>query len=149
MISAKIIRTSKIGTPAHPHTRTPAHPHTNMGSVALQGVEVFARIGVYKEEHQVLRRFIIDIEVEYHLGEAARTDDVRKALNYEDLLNSLYDALEGRYKLMETAAHGMAERILQRYPDVKNMKISIRKHKPFMKGNVQASRIEWRYPEDW
>ena len=122
-----------------------------MGKVVLKGVEIYGKIGVYAEEHSIGRKFIVDVEVKTSLKEAAKTDKVEHTLNYEFILQAIHTQMGKEFMLMESAARSIAEEILSKYPDnrIENMNIRIYKIKPFLAGYVDASMIEWNYPDDF
>jgi dihydroneopterin aldolase len=122
-----------------------------MGLVSLKGVEIYGKIGVYADEQSIGRKFIVDVEITTSLKEASRTDDISKALNYEGILSAIHTQMGKNFNLMETAARQIAEELLGRYGEdkIKSMKIKIFKIKPFLAGYVDASKVEWQYPEDF
>ncbi len=120
-----------------------------MGIIALKGVEVFAKIGVTPEERMVGRKFLVDIELKCSLKKVSQTDSIDDVLNYEIISRAVHHHLQTEYKLMEAACRAIAEDILHNRPEITEMKVRMMKLSPFMKGNIEASAIEWHYPEDW
>lgn len=121
-----------------------------MGIVALKGVEIYGKIGVYAEEQSIGRKFIVDVEVKTSLKEAARTDSVDDTLNYEIILQAIHTQMGKNFNLIESAAKAIAEEILGKYNTIiETMKIRIYKIKPFLAGYVDASMVEWNYPDDF
>jgi dihydroneopterin aldolase len=120
-----------------------------MGVIALKGVEVFARIGVLPEERLVGRKFLIDIKINCSLKKVSQTDNIEDVFSYEIISRAIYHNLQSEFKLMEAACRAIAIEILQKESAIKSMKIRMQKLSPLMKGNIEASVIEWHYPEDY
>lgn len=57
--------------------------------IVLRGIEVFAHHGVFPEERKNGQTFVLDVEVEYDMGPASRSDDVEDALDYGALANAV------------------------------------------------------------
>ena len=120
-----------------------------MGFIALKGVEAFGKIGVSPEERLVGRKFLIDIKVKCSLKKVGKSDNINDVLSYEILAQAIHNQLKSEFKLMEAAGRAIAAEILSKAPEIEEMKIRFHKLSPLMKGNIQASVIEWHYPEDW
>jgi dihydroneopterin aldolase len=120
-----------------------------MGFIALKGVEVFGKIGVLPEERLIGRKFIVDIEVKCSLKKASETDSIHDVMNYELLANAIHNQLKAEFRLMEAACRAIAQEILTSGSEIESLKIRILKHSPLMKGNIEASMVEWHYPEDY
>ena len=120
-----------------------------MGRIALHGVEIFAHIGVSAEERQIGRTFVVDIEVSYPLNKAGVSDDVLDTFNYEILSKAIHQEMKEPHKLLEKSCRAIAVKILEEAPGISDMMIRIQKKAPFIKGQVQASMVEWHYPEDY
>ena len=114
-----------------------------MGKIGLKGIKVFCHIGVSAEERLMGRIFNIDIEVDYPLEKAGETDLLKDTLNYEYLNEIVLEKTKKEYHLMESLAEHIALEISSKHKDVSGMRIRIEKEHPFMKGEIQASYIEW------
>ena len=54
-----------------------------MDKIHIEGLEVFALIGVYDWEREHKQRLIVDVELSANLGMAAQTDDVDNTGSWE------------------------------------------------------------------
>jgi dihydroneopterin aldolase len=52
-------------------------------------------------------------------------------------------------KLLEHLGHLIVEDILKVYPDVKSIKITLKKHHPSLGGLVKFSAVQIQYPDDY
>ena len=120
-----------------------------MGFISLKGVEVFAKIGVSPEERLIGRKILVDVTIKYSLKKAGLSDHLDDTLDYGIISEAIHNHLKKEFHLMEAACHAIAEEILKRAIDIKEMTITMQKISPFLQGNVGKSVIEWHYPEDW
>lgn len=81
--------------------------------VRVEGLALEAEVGVYAHEHGVRQRLDIDLSVETDLRLAARSDDVRDAIDYDHLAQLARDVVGARHHaLIESIAEELAHRIL-------------------------------------
>ena len=83
------------------------------------------------------------------LREAGITDSLEHTFNYEMLSRVVQKELGKEFHLMEAACRAIAEKVLAEAAGIKSIKIRMHKMKPFLKGNIEASVVEWHYPEDY
>jgi dihydroneopterin aldolase len=80
-------------------------------------------------EAKVGQPFRIDLVLEIDLDEAARTDALRHTVSYEALVRTASETFcARRFKLIEAAAGAVGDAILQHYPLVRGVRITV--HKP-------------------
>ncbi len=122
-----------------------------MGYVALEGIEFTAAIGVYEEEHRILRQFSVDISVKTDLRKSSLSDHISDALNYELLLNAVRKVMLCTEKkhLLEKVCRDIVSEVLKESPEITEIRLKITKHHPFLSGVVQASSVVFQYPEDY
>ena len=114
-----------------------------MGKIGLKGIKVFCHIGVSAEERLIGRNLHIDIEVDYPLEKAGQTDLLKDTLNYESLNVIVLEKTKKEYHLMESLAEQIAIEVSAKYKEVSGMRMRIEKLRPFMKGEMHSSYIEW------
>lgn len=99
-----------------------------MDKLYLKDVEIFAHHGVFKEEKNLGQKFILSLELEVSLREAAKSNDLTKSVHYGELCHNIEKEFQKEsYDLIETAAEKIAEYILFNYPLVKGVKVILKK----------------------
>lgn len=63
--------------------------------IALRGLTVRGRHGVYPEERRAGQDFVVDAELEIDTAPAARSDDVADTVHYGELAGSLAGVIAG------------------------------------------------------
>lgn len=99
-----------------------------MDKLYLKDVEIFANHGVFNEEKSLGQKFIISLELEVDLRDAAITNDLSKSIHYGELCHNIEKEFQKEsYDLIETAAERIAEYILLNYSLVSACKVLLKK----------------------
>ena len=120
-----------------------------MGKISLNGIELIGKIGVYKQEHAIGTKCLIDIELTAPLKKSGESDELADALDYEVVLAAVKKCMQNQYYLMEAAARAIGVELIELFPDVSAIKIHVHKIKPLLEANVKEVVVEWNYPEDF
>ncbi len=101
-------------------------------AIFVNGLVLHAYHGVMPHEAKVGQPFGLDLELDIDLGEASRTDTLKSTVSYELLVKTASEAFcAKRYRLVEAAAGAVAEAVLDRYPRVRSIRVTVRKpHAP-------------------
>ena len=109
-----------MGDRAHRRRRAVASLGPVTDTVSIRDLGVAAVIGVHPWEREIEQTLVVSVEM------VPKTTDVRKAAASDDLADTLdYSAVaetiaavlrEGRFRLIETAAEHVAERLLADFP---------------------------------
>ena len=113
-----------------------------MNKIHIEGLEVFALIGVYDWERDHQQRLIVDVELSADLSLAAQTDDVNNTLNYAQIAQGIsHFSAKSDYKLIEALASNMAEWLLQTFPMLKSVRLKL--SKPDILANAKNVAVEF------
>jgi dihydroneopterin aldolase len=98
-------------------------------TIFITGVVIHARHGVMEHETEVGQRFVIDIELFSDLSESSRSDRLADTVSYSDIVATATAAFKDtNYKLLERAAGAVADAILEAFPRIRAVKVTV--HKP-------------------
>lgn len=87
-----------------------------MDRIFIEGLIVFAQIGVYDWEQQIKQRLVFDLEMAWDSKKAAQTDNVIYCLNYAQVSEFIIDYVQSRpFLLIERVAYEVAEALQQRF----------------------------------
>jgi dihydroneopterin aldolase len=105
--------------------------------VSVRDLSVHAVIGVHAWERGITQTLVIDVVMAAEVARAARTDDLADALDYSAVARTVASVVrEGRFRLIETAAERVAERLLADHP-VAWLRLEVRK--PIADGGYTAA----------
>ena len=101
-------------------------------SVFVNGLVLHAYHGVMPHEGKVGQSFVIDLVLDIDLTDAAKSDKLADTVSYDAVVNVVDRAFTGkRYRLVEAAAGAVADAVLQNFPLIQAMRITVRKpHAP-------------------
>ena len=101
-------------------------------AIFVNGLVLHAYHGVMPHEGKVGQPFVLDLALDIDLTEASRTDQLKHTVSYELLVRTVSEAFcARRYRLVEAAAGAVADAVLERYPLLRSIRITVRKpHAP-------------------
>ena len=101
-------------------------------TVFVNGLVLHAYHGVMPHEGKVGQSFIIDLVLDIDLAAAAKSDKLADTVSYDAVVNTVNRTFTGkRYRLVEAAAGAVADAVLQNFPRVEAIRITVRKpHAP-------------------
>jgi len=98
-------------------------------AIFVHGLVLHAYHGVMQHEGKVGQTFKLDLLLTIDLGEASRSDKLKDTVSYDRVVNTASEAFcARRYRLVEAAAGAVASAILERFPPVRAIRVSV--HKP-------------------
>jgi dihydroneopterin aldolase len=112
-----------------------------MIKVGLHGAEFFARHGYYQEEQTLGNHFIVDMEVGFEPQLPIINDELGNTLNYERLYEITTQQMQQTRQLLESVAQGIADAVVQQFPYVNTLQVTVKKLNPPLKGKVAASSV--------
>ncbi|HVY00853.1 MAG TPA: dihydroneopterin aldolase [Pseudorhodoplanes sp.] len=97
--------------------------------VFVRGLALHAYHGVMPHEGKVGQTFKLDITLDIDLAQASRSDRLADTISYDQVAKAASEAFcSQRYRLVEAAAGAVARTLLERFPRVSGVRITV--HKP-------------------
>lgn len=110
-----------------------------MDRISIAGLEVWAYHGLLPHERDLGQRFVIDVDLDVDLAEAAETDDLAKTVDYGEVAEQVAEVVTARnYRLIETVADRVATLCLG-FPRVEAVEVTV--HKPSVPLTVAAMEV--------
>jgi dihydroneopterin aldolase len=117
------------------------------GQVRLVNAVFYGHHGVMQEEHEVGGRYEVDVGVELDFEEAALHDDLTRTVNYEKVYEFVRTLVtENNFYLIEKLAYLIAQKVLETYPNIEGVEVTVRKPNPPVGG--PCDRAEATYSVD-
>ncbi|CUU38290.1 MAG: dihydroneopterin aldolase [Armatimonadetes bacterium] len=99
--------------------------------ILLEGIEFYGYHGVPDEEQAIGHRYRVDVVLELDLSQAGRTDQLEHTVNYAEVAQRIVAIGTGtRYRLMEALAERLCREILETFPPVQRVELTLRKRLP-------------------
>lgn len=99
-----------------------------MDKINIKNLEVFANHGVFPEENVLGQKFVISATLYTNTREAGKKDDLTKSIHYGEVSHFMKKYIEGHtFKLLETVAEGLAEKMLLEIPRLEKVHLELKK----------------------
>ena len=112
--------------------------------IHLSGMEFYAHHGCFEEERRVGTHFKVDLVLEYDATQAAQTDDITQAVNYQSVYLDVKEIMKQPVNLLETVCKKILLMIKEKYPQVIHAEVTVCKMNPALGGKVTAVSITAR-----
>lgn len=110
--------------------------------IFIAGLRLRACHGVLPQERTVGGDFEVSLSVEYDITRAMATDDVADTLSYADLSDLVRREMAVPSNLLEHVAGRIAKTIIERWPQVQSVSLSITKLNPPMGADCDGAGVE-------
>jgi dihydroneopterin aldolase len=98
-------------------------------AVFITGLALHAYHGVMQHEAKVGQTFGLDLVLDIDLAAASRSDKLKDTVSYDTVVETVTKAFcTRRYRLVEAAAGAVADAVLQSFPIVRSVRVTV--HKP-------------------
>lgn len=98
-------------------------------TIFVHGLVLHAHHGVSEDERRVGQQFLIDLTLELDLAAAGKSDKLAHTVSYAEVAELTGNTFCGsRFRLIEAAASAVADAILERFPRITKLTITV--HKP-------------------
>jgi dihydroneopterin aldolase len=98
-------------------------------AVFITGLALHAYHGVMQHEAKVGQTFGLDLVLDIELAPASRSDKLKDTVSYDAVVETVTKAFcVRRYRLVEAAAGAVADAVLQNFPIVRSVRVTV--HKP-------------------
>ncbi|MDO8366119.1 MAG: dihydroneopterin aldolase [Saprospiraceae bacterium] len=112
-----------------------------MALVVLEGMRFHAFHGVHPEEQVLGTAYVVNVEVQTGIAEAAKTDSIEQAtVNYETVFQICMAEMAQPRKLLETVVTNIIKRMKRQFPQMKGIKVQVRKLNPPISTRMRAMK---------
>ncbi len=108
----------------------------------MKGVRFYGFHGVMSQESRVGAHFLVDLRVGYPLEKAMQSDDVADTLDYAKLYELVRREMEIPSKLLEHVAGRVTNAILEAFPMVTSIDLSLSKENPPIGADCEGAGVE-------
>ena len=99
-----------------------------MDRISIQGLEVYAKHGVYPEENTLGQKFVVSVDMYMSTRKAGLADDLFLSVNYGEVCHFINEFMtKHTWKLIETVAERLAQVLLSTYTLIEQVDLKIEK----------------------
>ena len=107
-----------------------------MDVIKIDGLKIFAYHGVNPEEKETGQNFVFDIDIYVNMTTACFSDNVDDTVNYAHVIKTVTRAFTAqKFNLIERAAQVVADAVLEEYPEVFKVNLTLKKPEAPMKAD--------------
>jgi dihydroneopterin aldolase len=106
--------------------------------IHLSGMEFYAHHGCFEEERQVGTHFKVDLVLEYEAKQAAQTDDIAFAVNYQAVYLEVRKIMQYPVNLLETLCQKILFMLKEKFPQIIHAEVTVHKMNPALGGKIGA-----------
>ncbi len=110
--------------------------------ITLKGVRFHAFHGVMPQESRVGADFLVTLRVGYPVEAAIQSDDVADTLNYATLYELVKREMQQPSKLLEHVAGRIASAVIETFPKVQSVDLTLMKQNPPMGADCEGAEVE-------
>jgi dihydroneopterin aldolase len=118
---------------------------TMNSKIYLSGMEFYAHHGCFVEERLVGTNFKVDLVFEYDATQAACTDEIAKAVNYQTVYSDIAEIMKVPVNLLETLCQKCLSVFKEKYPQIVHTEVTIHKLNPALGGKIEAVSVSGGY----
>ena len=100
----------------------------SLTKLTIKDAEFYAYHGVKTEEQNLGGKYQVDLDLYYDARQAYVNDDVKYAVNYEEAMFCIEEAIAGEsFNLVETIANEILNQAMERFPNLIRVRVRVRK----------------------
>jgi dihydroneopterin aldolase len=116
------------------------------GRILIEKLDIYAYHGFFSEEERLGQRFVIDLALEVDLRAAAASDRLTDTVDYGRVVAIVTKAFTARrYHLLEGAGRAVALAVLDAFPAVEGVAVTLRKPAPPIPATLGSVGISLRF----
>lgn len=112
-----------------------------MGLIEIEGMKFYAYHGHFDAEKVVGNNFEVNIQIKTNCTKAAKTDDLKDALNYQEVYNLIKAEMIQKSDLLENVASRILESLYKQFKSIEKAKVKISKLNPPMGGEIKQVSV--------
>lgn len=107
-----------------------------MGLIEIEGMKFYAFHGHFEAERIVGNEFIVDLKLETNCTNAAVSDNLYDALNYQQVYEIIQKEMKIPSRLLENVGKRILDALSANFPNINKSTIKISKMNPPMGGEI-------------
>lgn len=100
----------------------------SVGTILVRDLTIDCIIGILPTERTTPQPLIVDVDLHVDFAASIASENVADTVNYAEVCMILEQlAVDGKYQLVETYAAHACSNLIDRYPEIQHIKITIKK----------------------
>ena len=115
-----------------------------MSVITIENMEFYAYHGHFEEEQKIGTWFSIDLSMEVDTNKAELSDELEDTVDYSEVYQVVKEQMMIPSKLLEHVGRRVLNTIKERFPDVIDARLKIRKMNPPLGGKMDFVSLDLR-----
>jgi len=112
-----------------------------MGKIYVEGAKIYAYHGCFKEETLIGTNFLVDIELDVDLNDAAQSDNLNDTVNYQTVFQTVQEEMKEPSKLLEHVSQRCIDSLFEKFPTIQKINFKLSKLAPPLGGQIDAVSV--------
>ncbi|HKI89618.1 MAG TPA: dihydroneopterin aldolase [Draconibacterium sp.] len=112
-----------------------------MGRIEIEGMHFYAYHGHFEAEQIVGNPFNVDLVLETNCDNAAKSDNLKDALNYQAVYEIVQKEMMQKSRLLENVAKRILDALYLSFPSIENATVKVSKLNPPMGGQIEKVSV--------
>lgn len=112
-----------------------------MGVIEIEGMKFYAYHGHFAAEQVVGNNFEVYLRLEANCNEAAKSDNLDDALNYQAVYETIKEVMQIKSALLENVAKRILDSLYNKFPTISKARLKISKMNPPMGGEIERVSV--------
>lgn len=113
----------------------------NLTLIELENMEFHAFHGCYELEQQVGNRFLVSLQIEANLKEAAESDNILDTINYLKAYETVAREMSHTSHILEHVTARIIDAIYDQFPQAKRVTAKVSKLAPPLGGKIEKVSV--------
>lgn len=112
-----------------------------MGVIEIEGMRFYAYHGHFAAEQVVGNNFEVYVRLETNCDQAANSDNLDDALNYQAVYKTIKEVMQIKSALLENVAKRILDSLYNKFPTINKARLKISKKNPPMGGEIERVSV--------
>ena len=108
-----------------------------MATISVLGIRVYAYHGCLPEEAKIGSDYEVNVVLEYDIKQSSYSDDLQHTVDYVSINTVVNEEMSVPSKLLEHVVARILEKIIEKYPKISCVEVSVAKKNPPINGDVR------------
>ena len=116
----------------------------NMSKITIENMEFYAYHGHFEEEQKIGTWFSLDLTMDVDTSKAELSDELDDTVDYSAVYQVVKEQMMIPSKLLENVGRRILNTIKERFPEVKDAQLKVRKMNPPLGGKMAFVSLEFK-----
>ena len=116
----------------------------NMSLITIENMEFYAYHGHFEEEQKIGTWFSLDLIMDVDTSKAELSDELEDTVDYSAVYQVVKEQMMIPSKLLENVGRRILNTIKERFPEVKDAQLKVRKMNPPLGGKMAFVSLEFK-----